>query len=107
MTRKDILPHDAKGEIDWFGLVRTTWPVLVTVILVTLWFGGRMEAAEQKQARIDKSREPILVEFRGLHEEIDQHENMGGHAEMLIKIGKVEGKLDALYILVLKNGDKE
>ena len=107
MTRKALLPHDARGEVDWLGLFRTTWPVLVAVILVALWFGGRMESADQKQARIDKSLEPIFTEFRGLHEEIDQHEGMGGHAEMLVKIGTVEGTIDALYMLVLKNGDKE
>lgn len=105
MTRHDVLPHDSRGEIDWLGLVRTTWPVIVSVIIVALWFGGRMESDQQKQRRINASIAPVLVELKALHEEIDTHEGMGGHAEMLVKIGKVEGKLDALYVLVLQNGN--
>lgn len=104
MKRTEILPHDEEGKPDWLGLIRTTWPLLVALVLITLWLGQRLESPGVKTKRIKQIVEPLVHDIEALHEEMDDHEATGGHEAMLLKMGEVQGKLDALYMLVLSNG---
>ena len=47
-----LAPRAENGRLDWLAYVRTTWPVLVGVVLAALWLQGRMESPAQKLERV-------------------------------------------------------
>lgn len=48
----ELTPRKENGRVDWLAFIRTTWPILVAVVLLTAWFGQRMESPAAKEMRI-------------------------------------------------------
>jgi hypothetical protein len=70
MVPQDLIHQAAKivpnGRHDWLMVIRTSWPMIVALVLVTFWLGGRMESPEQKSARIQLMLQPLEVRIAAI-----------------------------------------
>ena len=88
--RDEITPRKPNGKLDWMGFVRTTWPIVVAVIGLAFWIGGRMESPEQKSERIRLQIEPLVLKIEALTKAMEKHTDLGWHGKMGERMSTIE-----------------
>lgn len=110
MNAKTLMPVTEKGKIDWIAYVRTGWPIIVALIMLVFWFGGRMETPAAKESRvkliagdmIDKHLVATNSDLKQLLERMTRLETiligyveMGGNPQMHTRVERLEERMDS------------
>ena len=57
--------------LDYIKTIVRFWPVLVGILALAFWMGGRIESPDEKQNRIDAALAPINVRLQHIEAKID------------------------------------
>ena len=74
----NLVPKNGNGKVDWLAFVRTTWPIILAVIMLSWYLGGRLESPDEKQSRIVA------------------HEQISGHPVMVERVRAIDDKLERI-----------
>ena len=66
------------------------WPVLVAIVMIAFFVGGRMESPTSKQARIDTTVRPVKERVVRLEDGLTSHSDLPGHQGMAARMDNVE-----------------
>ena len=98
-----IVPKTEEGQTDWFGYIRTTWPIIIAVLSFAFYVGGRLESPETKVMRINNMILPLEKRLARMETETQSHFMQGGHVRMEVRMemversfSKLEAKLDSV-----------
>ena len=57
--------------LDYLKAMVRWWPVLVGILALAFWMGGRIESPDEKQERIDRALAPIIIRLQHIEAKID------------------------------------
>ena len=67
-SHPNTVPADV---LDYLKTMVRFWPVLVGILALAFWMGGRIESPDEKQNRIDAALAPINVRLQHIEAKID------------------------------------
>lgn len=86
----------ARPPVNWISLLAFTWVVGAAAVGLAFYLGGRLETPAEKQERIDRATDPLLVDLAELQRSIDRHWLLGGHAVMESRMKAIESSIEAV-----------
>jgi len=101
--RYELVPHRRVGNgrlsIDWGAYIRTGWPMMLAVIGLAFFLGGRLETPSEKMRRIERITKPLYERIRAAEIAEKSHIEKGGHREMELRMSAVERRMNSIDLV--------
>ncbi len=95
----NITPKKGDNGTDWLAYLRTTWPIVVTIVGVATWLSVRMETPEQRTERITqfvKTMDRLDATLNRVSQQVHDHLSGPGHPVALQGIDNLSKRIDDL-----------